>query len=312
MTDIFDAASMYGIGRIPNDSIGDLKVEIEKENRGEIKIMPFPWDNISKIFGGMRPGEVSILAGEPGAGKSYFALNVCLFVGKRRFSWKYLPFEDSATKHIRRAISIYDNDWSINSIGQIDIAKYESKMEFYRDIIGVNIFENPRKPIPYGDGDVYINTAKWKDVVEFVRETAPFCNLLVLDPITVIDFNEQYKRSFEVQSRFINELIAIISATNCHLFLVIHTTKSGEFISGSADFERICHNALIFRIHEEHISKSYDYENDVEDEIAHYRTLVIQKTRNGSGSRVRVAMDFSEFGPTFIEKGIIVGKSKCK
>lgn len=306
-----DACNQSRIGIIPLDAMQELKEQVIAENSGLIKSIPMPWVNIGGMFeGGMRPGEVTILAGDPGAGKSYLSYSMGLCAGEHDFAWKYLPFEDSAKIHIRRIMALYENNWTLNKMGRINIKEYEAKTEKYRYKIASNVFESPKKPIPYGDGQAWINPTKWRHVVDFVRETAKFCDLLILDPITVIEFEEKFKKVYEGQSKFIGELVATISQTNCHLLLVIHTTKDGVNISGSADFERISHNALIFKGHESLTSKIYDYQNDIEDEVMHKRTLVIQKTRNGSGSKSRVAMDFSENGPRLIEKGLIIGKSK--
>jgi replicative DNA helicase len=56
----------------------EKKIHARAANPGDVWGIPYAWEHLSKITGGKQPGELTLLAGEPKIGKSWYALQDAL------------------------------------------------------------------------------------------------------------------------------------------------------------------------------------------------------------------------------------------
>jgi len=303
----------------------ELLQELEDEITGKRKGVEWPWLHMRNMFGTIRPGEFTVVSGTEGSGKSYLILSLLIHCQNLGLNWYYLPMEESPKYWLRRFLAIIDNDWGILDIDPIKANRAVSAISRHSDTIDDikgRIFENPRSPI--GEcGNEYMPDIPWREMAAEIGEAARFADLLVIDPVTMIDFDldgyddddrQIIQNTYQGQSQFVKNIVARIANSKCHLMAVTHTTKDGESIQGHADWGRFSQNSIKMVCHEEvesDIIKMSDICEDIDDDVAtHSRTIHLHKVRNGRGSRRSIACDLDKTGPRIVEHGIILKAKK--
>lgn len=307
----------HKIGNLPGHQIPVEQIqEFGKEMRGDKTAINTPWPQLSRLMGGgFRQGEVTLISGKVGGGKSYLLLQLCLCAQIQGINWRLMPCEDTARKTLRRAVAIRTDDWAMldESKGGAE-ARLNTFLSNKAEILSLSehFCENPRRAIK--DTDIYVvPPLPWSKVSDWVRRESEQCKLISIDPISMIDFDEN-GNEYKGQESFMKECVGIAEATGTHIILVPHLVKDRarqdripdtDDIEGKTAFTRFAHNILIMHPHKER-------ESDVRvwaagnKAVHHKRTLFLAKTRNGSGSGLRLALDFSDSGPQLGMYGIIL------
>lgn len=268
-------------------------------------------------------GEITVLAGVIGAGKTYLALEIVRMAKRYGIRGKYLPLEDSAESALRRILAIDQCDWAIMRENQFEAQKridtIKSNIETAK-FFGGGICRNPRKVTADERGRMVVPPLPWKSVVEWLESEAFAGGMIIVDPITMIDFksaDNPYKKSWECQQDFIKSAVATAAGKHCHIVLVAHLVKDNRRdgrpltlsdVEGSTGITRFCHNVLLLDLHEERTHTVFSTAGQIEMEITHKRTLTIAKSRGGPGTGARMAVDFHKDGPVLMEHGIIRAK----
>jgi len=86
-------------------SVRKLAREFDVEGRGERQTLSFPWPRLTDATRALRPGAISIIAGGPGIGKSFLALETAVFLHGQGEAFTYLPLEDTKTDFLRRVLA---------------------------------------------------------------------------------------------------------------------------------------------------------------------------------------------------------------
>lgn len=312
------SVSEYRFGKVPDDGLQSLVDEIGQEIDGERSGPAIGWNGVSDAMGGSwRQGELTILAGPPGNGKSYLSLSACLHAHSNGSEWLYLPAEDRHTVWLRKMSAIAMCDWSMLHQGQASGVDRMRKIMEYKsllDILSKRICENPRKPVEGMNGS-HVPDMPHDVVVEWVRSVCDKADLIVIDPITMIDFAKRGTPEWEGQQKFIKDLVAVVGEFRSHVILVCHLSKSGQQrrqlemdnVQGSAAFTRFAHNVLLLDAHDPKDSEVFSF-NNTRKTVTHKRTLYLSKMRNGPGVGKRIAMDFMPEGPVLMEYGVICPK----
>lgn len=263
-------------------------------------------------------GNVLVLAGAPGASKSYWALNFCLHAGRKGFHWRYLPLEDSAGRWIEKAMAAHFGDWRVVGNPEEDTAEARKRLAEYkktrlaseRDLLTSlweHVCENPRTVITGLDD---IEPVPYEGVLEWVRrESEEGADLIVIDPVAQIDFTGRDK-DWKQQERFMQALTGIAEKGGCFVALVAHIAKrpgrsnllsSMDDLQGAAAFARLAQYVFML---DRHDPQDADIFSSWNSSVEHKLTLTIGKARDGF-SGTRIAMDLDSNGPVFREHGII-------
>jgi len=309
------------VGKKADNAVRELAVDVAGEEQGLRRSLSIPWHRLSDLLGGgLRPGEVTILAGGVGSAKSYLSLCLCLHCYRKNVLFSLLPCEDTASDAMRRFWALLENDWGLLKTDQDGAEKRgESLARSTRalDEIRECVCENPRTPEDDLYGGKFMPMLPWDSVTKWLRTASKESKFIVCDPITMFDFGCERVPEWQGQQDFIREAVTFARTGNAHILLVCHLAKrSGrsempptlDDVQGSTGFVRFAHNVLLLAGHEERESEVMRY-GDGRETVTHKRTLTIGKTRNGPGTGLRLAFDFKERGPVLSELGIIAPKT---
>jgi len=301
------------IGNVPVDGLCDLIDELDNEASGKDVGVTAGWREFSDQMGGLlRQGQMSVMAGPPGNGKSYWAMACCLFAEVSGFSWRYLPLEDTQKDWIRRMAAIVCNDW-----GMLDPKQAKDNMQKIVDnkeilkVMQEGMCENPRKPMKGSDGRPMVPDIPYDKVADWIYRAGQDIDLLVIDPISIIDYDTgNDKTDWQGQKEFIKQVSGYLTDMKAHVLLISHTTKRKsrseplhmDKVEGSQSFSKFCHNVLLLDCHE--VKESMVY-GAVGGSVSHNRTLMIEKARSSKGGGTHIAMDLDRSGPVFSEYGVI-------
>jgi KaiC/GvpD/RAD55 family RecA-like ATPase len=304
---------------------GDLDAmlaEIEEQAAGTRVTLPLPWQRLSGGCNALRPGTMTILAGPLKTGKSFFTMNIVRHIHELGHRWAYLPLEDDRKAWAWRMLSILEEDYRINDLTR-EMAKkrneaIEKRLPELSEYLA-SVTENPRVGIKDRLGHTVIPEITHDRVLGWIAKNAKTCRLIVVDPMSQIEFNG--REHWKDEGSFVRQALGIISDTNTSLILVAHTRKrpgsdaavelSAEDVQGSAMFTRLAHTTLLIDACEMRESEVYRPCGERET-VIHNRIVTIAAARNGGASRSRVAFLQDQNKPIFHELGFIIPKSKLK
>jgi hypothetical protein len=179
------------------------------------------------------------------------------------------------------------------------------------------VTENPRYGIKDEHGNTVIKGLDYQRVLEWIKTTAKTSRVIVVDPISQIDFDG--KDRWKDEADFVRNALGIISDSGACLILVAHTVKrtglnasvdlSAEDVQGSAMYTRLAHTTLLLDACEMKTSE-VRLTGGGSEMVTHNRVVTIASARNGSASRSRLAFLQDQNKPAFIELGFLLNKSK--
>ena len=113
--DKFDIEDVKSVVSIVQDMIVKLYVEGPQEQG-----LPFPWKNLTRLLGSMLPGDLIVVGGKPGVGKTTFALNIMFHLTKIGVPSLLFELEMRPERMIPRLISMETGIPSLNT-GNMEI-----------------------------------------------------------------------------------------------------------------------------------------------------------------------------------------------
>lgn len=284
--------------------IEQLLGTFEAEAAGERKAVPMPWPVLSQKTQALRPGTVTLLAGSPGIGKSFFGLELCIDLMRQGVEFFYFPLEDSKLDYMRRVLAVLSGEWFVVEVDEHQSKKradvlleHELEMESMKQYI----MENVLLDLEHG--------LDWEGAIELVAGLQG-TRVVMLDPISQIDWGKG--KEYRAQEKFMRAITKVAAETGTSVVLFHHLKKRKatertqyhmDDMGGSHYFARLAHTVLLLTAHEKKVSQVMIPGGCTLDR-EHNKTVYIEKARNGSGTGSKVA--FSVSGPSFQEHGIIV------
>lgn len=298
-----------------------MKKELSLQIEGKRNVIPLPWKILNNSTKALRPGSVIILAGPIKTGKSFFLNTIAMELEDQKIPWSYLPLEDTKQDFAWRCLAILENDYTMIDMDMEGAHKRGDKLEQNKkfiDKIMLSVSENPRVGHKDVNGDSIVPPIPSKSVTAWARRSLKKSKVIFIDPFSQIEFDARNR--YEEEGEFIRELLAIASDTGGIIVLALHATKRSGVVQdvpltdgdvqGSAMLTRLAHVTMIISGHD-------DIESEVlsrggRETVLHNRTIFIAATRNGGGTRSKIAFSQGSMGPTFVEHGVIVPKKKVK
>lgn len=296
--------------------------KFSREISGEEKPMPFPMPRLNEgLGGGLMPGTITIFIGEPGSSKTFTALAACLYAHEKGWKWAYLPLERDRTYAERRMLAVLKNDWNVlkpeHASESMDFFRQESIRKFMARV-AKNIQPNPRQMRKDAEGNYFVPECHYAEMLEKMRELCATRDFVILDPLSMLSFDDAGRKQWESQERFAKDLAAIVMQTQTRLMLVHHTRKSAPGLkvrqtnldeaAGSAGIVRFADNVLFLEHYPDGIDNEVYGQHGIVRDVHHKRVLFIAKARDGKGTGWRIACDLAESGPILIEHGCIRNK----
>lgn len=281
---------------------------------GKVQAVPSPFPAFSRSFGGgFREGEVSILAGGPGSGKSHFVYQHLIHCYRKNIACAYMPLEDEKVDHVQRITAHLASDWKLLTADpdEMSIASEKLSPDILRDAseISHSVEDNFAFKVDANNKLFQVDSEfvlKW-----VLKKGGEGCRLIIIDPVSNITFSKPYKKEHDVQREFMQELIARVKTIPSHVVLVCHLGKgeqgSAGNVAGSAAFTRNAHNDLRI-MHHQTVTSRVACGMDESNEM-HNRTMYIAKARNGL-PHTSIAFDVGCNNPSMRELGVIIPETK--
>lgn len=172
-------ASIY-VGREPDGYPNALRQRLMDERDGLIQTIALPWVELNHGIGnGFAPGNVTVVAGPPGAAKSYFILNLLLAAGVQGVRWRLLPLEDDAQTWILKCLAVREGSWRVvarpeagDATGRQELGEYKLNVfEEHHDLVShlySRVAENPRLPLELL-GNTVVLDVRYQEVLSSSR-----------------------------------------------------------------------------------------------------------------------------------------------
>lgn len=92
--------------RSPEQVIADAGGLDEYLREGTQVGVPFPWAELQSLTGGLQPGDLAIVAGDTGRGKTALAINLCLYAAERQFGTAIFSMEMTRRQVLNRLMAL--------------------------------------------------------------------------------------------------------------------------------------------------------------------------------------------------------------
>ena len=318
-TEMQDYLAVNHIGRTPNTSIDDLFDKFQAEARGEIRNIQLPYPQLNRGVGnGLALRNITAVVAPPGASKTWWIINVLIYAWNQGFTWCYQGLEDSAELWIQKFMAAKLCDWRIVAQPDSDVLEERRRLAEHKrqaneanreflDVLYKCVFENPRIVSDPATGEIRAEV-DYEDILSFIEGAAEKTNLIVIDPVSQIDFSED-GRDYVGQAKFMQRLTAIVARNPVHVIIVVHTAKQTPYggdptssVGGTSKFTQLAQNVLMLQRHDPAIED--EIYNAFTETIEHKLTMTVVKSRSGMSGQ-KFAYDFLKEGPCFREHGLI-------
>lgn len=256
-------------------------------------LLPFPatplddFPALTRLTGGLRPREFSILCGATGVGKTTFNANISLSLLKQGVSHFVASVETGHTDFIKRMMSaMADEDWNKGDPVALDKLKRFSVdygRHFQSDALWLSLYENR-----------FSVETLMSDIAWHVEKHG--CKVAIIDNLNFfLEITRSADQIVEMD-RVIHELIIFCKRVDVHVIMVMHPKKTehgrveSEFdIKGSSTAVQEAHNVfLLNRPSQDLIDQRFAETGDRELKIAKMRrrgravgSRLVLKTQNG-------------------------------
>ena len=281
----------------------DLGSVLEDTISGKRSAIPFPWPKVSEFTNALLPGTVTIIAGDPGATKSFFLLECLTYWHLQAVPVACYQLEEERSHHLNRVLAQLEGDSGLTDPTYIkanpDLAR--AALEKHKDFLesfGQVLHESP-------------NPVSMTDLAKWVGERAAAgSRIIAIDPISAGDQGKE--PPWVSDRRFFNEVRNPLQEHGASLVLITHSKKGRkgslglDEIAGGAAFQRFSQCVLwLERV------ESGSLQCDVGAGFRPCkvnRKLHISKSRNGRGAGKVLGFHFNGGSLTFEEHGEIERK----
>jgi hypothetical protein len=290
---VFDLAKPVGGSESLRRRLSDISA-------GKMRPVAWPWRMVTALSKALLPGTVTAVCADPGAGKSFFALESFAYWHANGVRAALYMLEDTQDYHLNRIMAQLEENGDYADLG------WQAKNGAAQDACYAKHRRELDGMAPYldatDDPPTYDVLLKWLE-----RRAKQGCRVLCIDPITAAESDAV--RPWADDKRFIMRAKAVVQEYGASLVLMTHprTTKGGKGtlsdMAGGAAFPRFSHTVFWLERHDE--PKRVLCAGPVGDfQTSINRTLRLSKTRNGSGAGVSIGFYF-DHKLRLAEQGVI-------
>lgn len=289
----------------PLDVTQALAERFEAIIAGSFRAVPFPQlPELSRLSKAVMPGSVTIVCGDPGAGKSFFVLeNAWRWILDQGESVKLLMLEDDDAFHQNRALAqlsgyaeLTDTDYVAENpaFAQGQLTQYRHELEkFARHMETTQSQQRTLDEI-----------AQW---IETHANNG--VRIIIVDPITAAKVSD---KPWIDDQRFLFQVKNIVKKTGATLFLTTHPRigsagkPSLSGMAGGSSYPRFS-DCVLWLKNFDTVQESPILHGSI---VRHKQSVEIRKGRNGRGQGMHIAVNLNFNNLCFDEYGIIERSDK--
>lgn len=282
-----------------------LKERIEKIIDGRLNVIEWPWKGMSNYFPCLTSGSLTVLAGAPGATKSYLLLQAVTYWVSNGVKVAMMAMEGPKGHHLQRMLaqldgtpSLTDMNWIVEN-PELASGAMDRHMD-HVDKVGHSIFT------PENSGFTYT------DALEWIRKMARAkTRIIIVDPITAADPQDA---QWEADRYLINTSHEIAIEHNVSVILISHPSKnmgnkpSLDSLAGGTAYQRhVDYVAWLAAIDPEKMTVAGPCGRH---EIECNRLMHLLKVRDGRGQGKTIAFNFGAHDLLLAEQGVVIKEKK--
>ena len=296
----FDDATRAPHGKKPRSAADEVADDIADAIGGRRNSVEWPWSKITSWANPCAPGNVAVLCGDPGSGKSLLFQEAMLRWHQAGIPVAMLHLEKGRKFHMIRALAqlarcsdVTSDYWQNLNPDRAKAIAEQFRGELHS--FGENVWDDP-------DGSITLDKIRaWIDA----RAQAG-ARIIGVDPITAAG---QGDKSWDADRRFVIACQAIAGRTGSSVVLVTHPrgekgAPSLDSMAGGRAFGRMSDVVLWLKAYNPPEPATIMHGlGDMQEEIN--RSVALFKTRNGAGQGISIALDFNPDTLLFSEVGRI-------
>jgi KaiC/GvpD/RAD55 family RecA-like ATPase len=242
---ISDAVA-WAVGDSPAIAVGGsdaLRVQFAKEISGAIERVRLPWPMLDEASRPLMAGSICVIAGTPGAGKSWFVSAIALNLIRSGIRVASLALEEQLEWHQRRALAAISGESFV-----LDPEKVKARPDETRAI-----FDAHRDEIDRFSASLTARPCmRVLEIIEWAKKSMQDgCRVIIIDPITLA--NPAGMKPYEADALVMTRLGELVCKHNATCVLVSHPRKqigrafgppSLDDLAGGTVIARACASAL--------------------------------------------------------------------
>jgi hypothetical protein len=279
---------------------GELAQRMVDISAGRYTCIEWPWDSVNRLTRALLPGTVTLLVGNPGASKSFMALQAFSFWHEQGLRVSLYEAEEDKVFHLTRVLAQKSGQANVTDPAWVKdnaelVGRTVSEHKGFLDSVGRMLHANAETQ------PTLAQLSEW-----VTQQAKSGCRIIGIDPVTAA---ERGGDPWVVDSKFLQAIKRTATDYRCSVVLVTHPVKSVSYpdlsqVAGSAAYQRFSQTILWLESHDLKTSKVKACVGTTKTE--HDRTLHILKARNGKGMGFKLAFEFDSESLTLDELGVIV------
>jgi hypothetical protein len=215
---------------------GELRRRLAQISEGIINVVPWPFSTLSDLCPSLVPGFVTVVAGSPGATKSFMMLQCINWWIMRERKVSCLMLEGERSWHLQRLLAQLEKDPNLTSPFYISdhIAEVEEAEERHRERVGLvaDAIDIPSsKQISF----TYYDVMEW-----MTCRARQGSRIIIIDPITKAD---RQGPPWEEDLKMVSFANQLAQQARCSIIIVSHPKKDNampgfESLAGGAAMSR--------------------------------------------------------------------------
>jgi hypothetical protein len=301
-TDVKQALEQILAGATECGVVGGLRQVLDDTISGKRQALLMPWVKLSELTLALLPGMVSIIAGAPGALKSFWLLQLLAFLYEGGVKVACYELEHDRTYHLNRLLAqrcgesnLLNPVWIRDNPGEV-YALFEKHKTFLEGF-GRYMWDAADKEMTL------------KSLAEWVKQRAEAGNrVIVLDPITIV---ERTQEPWIEDQRFLLSCKAAIRRYGASLIFATHPKKGNkgamglDDLAGGAAYQRFSQSIIWLDKFAE--PKVVTIKGDCGRFVTEVNlSLHILKASNARGHGLRLGFVFNPATLQFAEQGLII------
>ncbi len=288
---------------MPAGPAAEFDAYLEDVFAGRYETAEWPWPTLTNATEALRPGSVTLVCGEPEAGKSFFMIQCLMFWLAAGVPAAIYELEEDRNSYLARALAIKTGVSGLTKPKWMNAHRPKARAMFaehrdWLDALGRCIWHTPKEML---SADAL---AAW------VRERAvEGRRVIAVDPVTAI---EGSAKPWLTDLKFLMDVKLVAVEHGCSVVLVTHPKigqkgKGGitlDLVAGGAAYTRFSQCVLVLAKHRPAEVKPVRVGFGVLDK-SFDRSIFIRKARHSFGGGFRFAFNFDPRSLTWEEVGVV-------